>query len=434
MSGSSESMYSVESIIDHIFNNIDAAYVVDIKANTYSALKSNTMFYELFGTNGDYKDMVKKLLFHLSSNGKEVSEKYQVFTETFGNLKGKLKRKVNVFYRDQSVPVFMSSYQLRDDNHFVVILDKVDEANAILEQYTREKEETIKGTYLFTMLVDLTNDMCHSVTVPELSDKPVYAQDLKYSQWVKMIVNTIHEDDQNTFIRYTDPEYIKNHLNHGRCMSFDCQMRNLEDKFIWVKLIFNKVETLHDERFRFVFMVQDIHESSIRLIEDLKRYEELSNIDSLTGVFNHGKIENEFYKLMSYHISSHYSLSLIMIDIDYFKDVNDTYGHAIGDYVLKTMASISAEFLKSKNFFIGRWGGEEFFAIGTGITADEAYQTAEELRKLISEYDFDKVGHITCSFGVIGVSENDTTESAFERLDKALYSAKEAGRNKVVLN
>jgi len=126
MSDSSGSIYSIENIINHIYNNIDAAYVVDLKNDNYTSLKSNTMFFELFGTYGSYGDMVRKLLF-LNSSEKEEPEKYQVFKETFENLKGKHKRIVNVVYNEKSVLVCMSSYHLRDDEHFVVVMDEIDE-------------------------------------------------------------------------------------------------------------------------------------------------------------------------------------------------------------------------------------------------------------------------------------------------------------------
>lgn len=121
-----------------------------------------------------------------------------------------------------------------------------------------------------------------------------------------------------------------------------------------------------------------------------------------------------------------------MFDIDYFKKVNDTYGHATGDYVLKTCASVVNEYIMKYGGRLGRWGGEEFICIFEGITEDKVAEIAEETRRIISECYFEKVGNITVSFGVIEVKADESPSDAFKRIDFALYEAKKIGRNKVV--
>ena len=121
-----------------------------------------------------------------------------------------------------------------------------------------------------------------------------------------------------------------------------------------------------------------------------------------------------------------------MLDIDHFKKVNDTFGHAAGDAVLKKFASIAKENLKACNCDLGRWGGEEFLGICKETAGDKMAEIAEKLRKIIEDTEFETVGHITSSFGVIEVSDGESAKEAFERLDAALYKAKETGRNKVV--
>lgn len=179
-------------------------------------------------------------------------------------------------------------------------------------------------------------------------------------------------------------------------------------------------------------MVEDIHESHTRLMENLKKFEKLANNDSLTGLLNHGRIESEITLCIEKCHSESRPASLIMLDIDYFKQVNDTYGHAMGDYVLKTFSSMVNKHLISYGGKLGRWGGEEFIGICENITGDKMTEIAEELRVMISKYKFETVEKITSSIGVIEVNADESSLVAFKRVDAALYKAKNSGRNKVV--
>ncbi|NLB80317.1 MAG: GGDEF domain-containing protein [Clostridiaceae bacterium] len=255
------------------------------------------------------------------------------------------------------------------------------------------------------------------------------ATELKYSDWRMMIVNMIWFEDQPLFLEHTEPDYLKKNLAPGRTTSFDCQMQNLEGKYIWVKLTFSRAETNNNDDFRFVFIVQDIHENTIELLSTLKKNEELASKDSLTGVYNRGRIETELYNAIENKKVGERSLSIMMIDIDNFKMVNDMFGHSIGDITLKHFVAISYGFLKSYNIKMGRWGGDEFVAVCYDINASELMNIAENMRVKISEAKFDTVGSITCSIGIAEISKNDKVKEVFERVDKAMYSAKSSGRN-----
>jgi diguanylate cyclase (GGDEF)-like protein/PAS domain S-box-containing protein len=158
--------------------------------------------------------------------------------------------------------------------------------------------------------------------------------------------------------------------------------------------------------------------------------ERLATIDKLTQVFNRTK----FYEVMNIEqeraVRYEHPLSLIMFDIDHFKRVNDNYGHAAGDYVLKTLTLIVKEKLREIDYLF-RWGGEEFVVIAPETDLENAAVLAERIRKTIAEYQFDKVGRITVSLGVVKFSQGDTEDIMIKRADDALYRAKEKGRNRV---
>ncbi len=164
--------------------------------------------------------------------------------------------------------------------------------------------------------------------------------------------------------------------------------------------------------------------------------EYLSVTDGLTGLYNRRhfayNINREFMRTKRYPSD----LSLALVDIDFFKNVNDTYGHQFGDYVLREISEIiGASFRKTDMIY--RYGGEEIAIILTETVQENAYIPLERLREKISQYKFIYNGeetHITVSIGVSSNCANSaTTEEFIEDVDKALYSAKQSGRNKVVV-
>ena len=158
-------------------------------------------------------------------------------------------------------------------------------------------------------------------------------------------------------------------------------------------------------------------------------YKHEASYDSLTQIYN----RNMFDRLIDGKITKSKmqkkSFVLIILDIDFFKKVNDTYGHLVGDEILKNLSILIKKHTRDGDLF-ARWGGEEFvIALDVGI--EKGVQIAESLRKYIQEEKFDSVGNITCSFGISEFIDDDTIESMIERADTALYQAKESGRNKV---
>ncbi|MBE7709513.1 MAG: GGDEF domain-containing protein [Cyanobacteria bacterium SIG32] len=163
----------------------------------------------------------------------------------------------------------------------------------------------------------------------------------------------------------------------------------------------------------------------------------LSVTDSLTGLYNRrhfeDTLEREFLRASRYKNN----LSFAIIDVDFFKKVNDTYGHSTGDYVLKEVAYLILQNLR-KTDMVFRYGGEEFAVIITETPKEKAIVPLERLRKAVEEYPFSYNGQdikITISIGISEVCENITTvHQLFDDADRALYKAKENGRNQIQIN
>ncbi|MRJ02025.1 MAG: GGDEF domain-containing protein [Epsilonproteobacteria bacterium] len=152
--------------------------------------------------------------------------------------------------------------------------------------------------------------------------------------------------------------------------------------------------------------------------------------DKLTGALN----KEAFNEIVGVKImeAKHLDqpLSMILFDIDFFKKINDTYGHIVGDKVLKEVADVVRENIRKSEYFV-RWGGEEFIILLPGTGLEGARMVAEKLRRVIEHHRFPDVERVTCSFGVTQLLRDDTISSFLERADEALYQSKREGRNRV---
>ncbi len=156
-----------------------------------------------------------------------------------------------------------------------------------------------------------------------------------------------------------------------------------------------------------------------------EKLEELARIDGLTGVLNHRAFQEKLEEVLQ----KEKNVTLLMIDIDHFKKINDTYGHPFGDKVLRKLGSL----LKRKNGISARYGGEEFALILPGIPKNQGIIFAEKLLEDIRDLEFDREIKITASIGIACYPEDARNKSALiDTADKCLYKAKREGRNRVV--
>ena len=183
---------------------------------------------------------------------------------------------------------------------------------------------------------------------------------------------------------------------------------------------------LEDEQY--LISLTDISDTILKQIQ----LEDKSTHDKLTGAFNREYFESHKNLIINEYTKENHLLIFSILDIDFFKKVNDTYGHDIGDKVLKQFVQIIQNSSRNDDLVI-RWGGEEFILLLKINSIDNAKKVLENIRKTIAQTSFEKVEHITCSIGATVYKENETIEDSFKRADKALYEAKNSGRNKVVI-
>lgn len=156
----------------------------------------------------------------------------------------------------------------------------------------------------------------------------------------------------------------------------------------------------------------------------------MATTDVLTGIGN----RRLFEEIMQAHqsLGNRYDVTwfLLLFDIDNFKSINDTFGHNVGDSVLKELATLVGKSIRKSDVFV-RWGGEEFAILLRYSQPMTVMKIADQIRKKIDKNSFKTIVHVTCSFGLTSILPNEGLESIFVRADKALYRAKSDGKNVV---
>lgn len=227
-----------------------------------------------------------------------------------------------------------------------------------------------------------------------------------------------HPDMQRS--TYTD---LWETITAGKVWHSELKNKKKDGSDYWIDVIISPTFSSHGTIESYTAIRQNI--------TDQKRIEELSITDPLTQISNRLHLHNTFKREIEFAHRYKNIFSVILVDVDHFKNVNDTFGHDIGDKVLIKIAQILKESLRSTDI-LGRWGGEEFLIICHETDAAQAAKIAEKLRAKIENTTFEYVGIQTCSFGVSEYNLLDgNSDAVVKRADDALYKAKESGRNQV---
>lgn len=175
---------------------------------------------------------------------------------------------------------------------------------------------------------------------------------------------------------------------------------------------------------------EKVEKRTKELHEKNKQLEILSITDKLTNTYNRIKLDDTIELEMQRVARKNTKFGIIIIDIDHFKEVNDTYGHQVGDIILVEFAQILKGNTRRTDI-VGRWGGEEFIIICLEADLEELLNLAEILKSKIEQYDFSTIETKTASFGVATYQKSESSEELINRADEALYIAKNNGRNRV---
>jgi diguanylate cyclase (GGDEF)-like protein/hemerythrin-like metal-binding protein/PAS domain S-box-containing protein len=243
----------------------------------------------------------------------------------------------------------------------------------------------------------------------------------------KLFKNTFYENPKTFFVNPLDYDRLMSTLSgKPETANFQLQMKNLEGKFFWIEMILiqmsNNSESIGYEGI--LINIQDKKDFEQKLMD-------LAMVDRLTGLYNRHYFDQ--VAIEEKNRSDRYgdAISFVMLDLDHFKNVNDTWGHNVGDQVLALTAKVLSQSIR-KSDILTRWGGEEFAILMPNTTQNGAQVVSEKIRRAIEKTNHPTAGMVTASFGVAERHKGENIEDLFKRADQALFKAKEQGRNRVV--
>lgn len=196
--------------------------------------------------------------------------------------------------------------------------------------------------------------------------------------------------------------------------------------------ISNVSDAFIQQKSKYEQQIQGLHERMTTLREDLVAVREEMKLDALTSIFNRGAFDASITRCLNLQFMLNQPISMIMIDVDNFKSINDSFGHTIGDDVLKSVAACLSRAFIRKNDLVARYGGDEFAVILPDTSIDKSRTSInrflDNVRKIRIAGLPDDIA-ISCSVGCTQIIDDDTVDSLIARADAALYDAKAAGRN-----
>ena len=319
----------------------------------------------------------------------DLEQQVQKQTRELKNLNRTLEKKVEDRTREQEI-----------------LLSLFDLGDAVLFKWRNDEEWSVE--YVSKSVEKLLGYTPYDF----LNSKVTYA-DCIHSEDLPRVTKEVNEAIGKKLYFFTHEPY--------RIVTKEKQTKWIHDSTVIVRDAHGEVEN-------FIGYLTDI--TTIK--EHELQLQQLSITDKLTQIYNRLFLDQVLAKQHYRLLRNNEICSLILMDIDHFKMINDKYGHLAGDSVLQELASLVKKHLRQSDTF-GRWGGEEFLIIAPHTNAQEAYALAEKLRKIIESHTFSSVEHITVSFGVTECKKEHTLDADILTSDKALYRSKQEGRNRVTL-
>ena len=350
-----------------------------------------------------------------------------------------------------SIDKYLRTVPNTGDDIFIFLPELVGSENEIKEIFTNSTytyllESVHKNDYYVNLSAEYYDEdvvliLLHNITDITLSQQKL----LQYSNESILLNSTLEKilNSQNALlfvtnnneISYTNKQFME-YFSIERMT--DIRRKNLkiynylDDNLKSYDALFERVNSKEDYVVinKDTFILQATWIESTHKLFTLTKVTNLSNevqIDTLTGVYKKSYFNKQLEKI----ITNNEECIVVVLDIDDFKRVNDSYGHQVGDDVLKEFAQLIQNSIRGNDIF-ARWGGEEFLLLFEHTNLVNALKKIENVRETIDKFIFSHIGHMTSSFGVAEKKETDDINSLLQRADRALYEAKDKGKNCVV--
>lgn len=286
--------------------------------------------------------------------------------------------------------------------------------NTFLKEMGYQQSEVV-GKHVESFLKPGARMVFHSYFYPNIS---LYGE---VSEFVIKIRNQAGEE----------VPFILNALRHGRKGQdiIDCILLPMKRRLNYEQEL-RQTKVQMEEAYRELEQIyQEIQVKQSELAELNSHLVALTNTDTLTGIPNRKYFQEKLEEQVDLYWSAGLEFSLLMLDIDFFKMVNDLYGHQIGDTVLVKVANILKEYAEGE-YIVTRYGGEEFIVLLPGADEEESSRVAVKLNQLVEDSDWEETGSLSVSVGVATFTKEDNEISILRKADQALYYSKENGRNR----
>lgn len=422
-------------------------YCDEVFEQFYQELLSNKVFAKHFSSH----DQVKVLL------EKQKSNFISTLHESQQDLTNRYCR-IGVVHYEHDIPyeVFLNGTRLLHDIFSKTIQKNIGDLNLILlnDALFHFISEAMAKGYL---AVFIRNEITDLEKILAMTRSATFGDErkllVKHYNWVVSLLtavekkdfsaleNLLQEQNLETDTLYT---YIEEHLG-----DIDYRIKLDEIEHVRFRIVANTENIFfylqreaYSEALALIIHILEIYKLTLVLDNVISNIvvkkaeseitvsKQLSERDPLTNVMNRRKFEELLEKLVTRAHRTAIPMTLIVLDIDNFKSVNDKHGHQAGDKVLVEIAYILNHLIR-KNDYLVRYGGEEFVIISADSTLDGMTQLAEKIRQEVETHDFNGIDPITVSMGLAEVTEEDNPQSLFKRADEQLYKAKAKGKNTI---
>ncbi len=389
-------------------------------------------FAFLLQGNGDILNISESGV-HLFQLSKKVSKEKDTQIGFF-NIKSSKNQKIRDLADKMKKSKEYNIYSISDNRgkEYLITFQKIKEYNLL-----KGEEKSIKDVLYLSLVIPLSDvfAVSHKIKEPIITNFEEHSNIVTIVSIIILLMVLVLA----TFFALKETKQIRL-INDGIA---NIKKIKLDDpiEIITSDDLGDLAKTFNEMRIEIQTTYKDLKNNAMRLEEKVKertkeienknrQLEELVVRDRLTGLYNRTKLdevlEYEFNRSKRYNTV----FGVIMVDIDFFKKVNDTHGHQAGDTVLCEFANLLQDNSRETDT-VGRWGGEEFLIVVENINKDAILMLAEKLRVSVDEYEFSIVKHKTASFGVSIYQTGDEINKIIARADLALYKAKSAGRNRV---
>ncbi len=405
----------------------------ETKALEYIAKTNETEYYEL-SKDGKFNYMGGLV------TTKSCLPCHQHQGYTIGDLRGGISISLNTSEYDSVVAdiemrmLIIRSFTLFFLLSIMILIHKQIASNEKLQNKVKSRTQEIESTKkLLQQILDgdlsfliVANDDAVIFTNKTVLDFFEISSVEEFNTRYPSISDMFEKTDNKEFLqKYMDDEHWTQYLKR--------EQNNKDIKVIIKKDGANRYfrphtkEIIIDEQRLYLIIFDDI----TREYQKMQKLEESASLDPLTQLFNRGKFESILSKEIDLSKTTKSPISIIFLDIDHFKKINDTYGHDVGDEVLIEIANLLKSDIR-KGDFVFRWGGEEFVVTLHSANRIQASILAEKIRKSVEMHNFKSVPSQTISLGVAQYRDGEDQITLLKRADEALYEAKSSGRNRVV--